>query len=562
MTVPNPDSNNFSESDIQAYLRDREDFHKYLDLKRLPTSEYVGLRYASQIHEYILNHKGRFLCDDKGNYHVLIGNKRIPLKESEDNYALPDLFLKAVNVTTETSAARIAVKRLTNIAWDNSSRLTFKQFSARLTFKQFSAVCKDHQNRSSIYIPISTGEVLCIDASGHSLVANGDNEASLWLEHPTSDPLKWTPFGKDKVRDILEAFERLLVNTQACAVPEMRWFVAMHEGLFPYVRDTHLNRVIAVHRGGSQSGKTSGAQRFTKLHGLGAVKGDYSVAALRNMLDIGLLVLDNKEQANFTRDLIDYCLHLATGAEHGRSYLDGTLRTSGNDRPVGVITTIEGVPKTELQKRCVEIEYRVPNGVDKLRREPIESEISDLRHDITSALMPALETYLELRPQYIATPNPIPDFEEHFTTLCYLLRAYGRVTGRNPEWSETIISVWAKTLDKTNDLDTGGDLEETILWILRNNIGNVVSFNDVHHGFEHNGLRGRLYVTEAMPLLNALQQNTKLPSLPTAANGLSRRLGSTTMTQCQFLTADNCNSPILKRTSGSRPLGFFVAGEE
>ncbi len=286
-------------------------------------------------------------------------------------------------------------------------------------FKQFSAMSNDRQG---IYLPVDTGELLYINPSGYKIVTNGDNAADLWLEHPLHDPVKWIVSATENPRDGLSHFERLLVNTQACAVPEMRWFVAMHEGLFPYVRDSHLNRLIVVHRGGSQSGKTSGSQRFTKLHGLGSVKGDFSVAALRNMLDIlGLLVLDNKEQANFLQPLIDYCLFLATGAEHGRSETDGTLRTSGNDRPVGVITTIEGVVKTELQKRCVDIEYKVPDGADRLRREPIETEISARRHELTSTLVAVLAEYLRLRPKYIPTPNPIPDFEEHFTTLCYLL---------------------------------------------------------------------------------------------------------------------------------------------
>ena len=453
-------NSNYNDEDYVAII-DKDEIKKVESTRRwqrtLPKHDLAGWKYAETVHKYITKHNGRFLCDDKGNYHVLIGNQRVPLLYSDDNHALADVVLKACNITLVTQEARVAVQRLTNIAWQSSSRLMFKQFSATV---------KDQQNRSSIYIPISTGEVLRIDASGDAIVRNGDNEASLWLEHPCQDPLKWTPF-ENKVRDTLRNFERLLVDTQACAVPEMRWFVAMHEGLFPYVRDAYPARMILVHRGGSQSGKTSGAQRFTKLHGLGAVKGDYSPAALRNMLDIGLLVLDNKEQANFTQELIDYLLNLATGAEHGRSNVDGTLRKSGNDRPVGVITSIEGVVKIELHKRCVEIEYRVPDGVDKLRREPIESEISDLRHNITSALVPVLETYLALRREFIPTPNPLPDFEEHFTTLCYLLRAYSRVMAHPDDWAEKIITVWAKTLNKTDNPEDGNELEDHILWLLR-----------------------------------------------------------------------------------------------
>src|SRR5205085_8567591 len=133
----------------------------------------------------------------------------------------------------------------------------------------------------------------------------------------------------------LDKFEELLVDTQSCRVPEMKWLVAMHEGLFPFIRDAYSARLIIEHIGGSQQGKTTGAVRFIRLHGLKDHHGNYSVAAIRNLGDIGLIVLDNKEQKNFDQELIDFCLFLATGAELGRSFSDGRLRTSKSS-PVGV----------------------------------------------------------------------------------------------------------------------------------------------------------------------------------------------------------------------------------
>lgn len=525
-----------------------KDFQKYLRFREeLPREEHLGLKYAEEIGSYISSHKGRFLRDEHGGYHILMGNQRIPLFDSPDNHALAHMILKACNVTMVTNGARIAIKRVIDIAYQDASRLIFKQFSAM------------SNDRQQVYIPVSSGELLRVDASGCQLVANGDNEAELWLEHPLGDPLHWEPFKPDVVQKILtDNLERLLVDTQACKIPEMRWFVAMHEGLFPFVRDAHPARLIAAHQGGSQSGKTSGSQRFVKLHGLGTVKGDYSPAALRNMLDIGLLVLDNKEQVNFTRELIDYCLFLATGAEHGRSNQDGTIRTHGSGRPVGVITTIEGVPKTELQKRCVSIEYFVPMGAERLRREPIEAEISKLRHEMLSALVPVLETYFRLRPKYISTPNPIPEFEEHFTTLCYLLRAYEQVAGRTEDWAEKIISVWAKTLDANRVTKDIGELEETILWIL----SHCECAVERHNNFEHKSVRGRLYITEASPLLNALHKLAPKLGPPSTPQGLTARLRGSQLTGCVFLDEESSPSPLLKRKSGKRPIGFFVRNDD
>ena len=155
-----------------------------------------------------------------------------------------------------------------------------------------------------------------------------------------------------------------------------------------------------------------------------------------------------------------------------------------------------------------------------MRREPIETEISERRHEMFSALVLVLEGYLELRRKYVPTPNPIPEFEEHFTTLCYLLRAYGSVVGKPEGWAEQIISVWSKTLDKKDgDGVEGGELEESILYVLTN----PKNFVDVEtYPYELNGIKGTLYVTEAMPLLLALRnaaflqaaQLTAVPLLP------------------------------------------------
>ena len=97
---------------------------------------------------------------------------------------------------------------------------------------------------------------------------------------------------------------------------------------------------------------------------------------------------------DFAQPFIDYLLFLATGAERGRSQADGQLRV-GRTRPVGVITTIEGIFKAELRKRCVDVQYGVPGP--RLPRAPIEREIKERRHEIGSAMMAVLGRYLEIK---------------------------------------------------------------------------------------------------------------------------------------------------------------------
>jgi hypothetical protein len=84
--------------------------------------------------------------------------------------------------------------------------------------------------------------------------------------------------------------------------------------------------------------------------------------------------------------------------------------------------------KVELQKRCVNIDYRVSGK--RLKRVPIEQEINQSRHQFGSALLLVLQRFLSIRLEQRNAPNPLPDFEEHFTELCNLLWAYGEVAGK------------------------------------------------------------------------------------------------------------------------------------
>src|SRR5262249_5765165 len=151
---------------------------------------------------------------------------------------------------------------------------------------------------------------------------------------------------------------------------------------------------------------------------------------LGNSGDIGLLAMDNREQCDLSQEYVNFLLFLSTGAERGRSYKDGRLRPTEVGRPVGVITSIEGIAvKTELNKRCVEIRYAVSGH--KINREPIERAIQENRDSINTALVQVLSAFLIIHTT--STPNPIPDFREHFAALCNLLRAYGHIAGKPSE---------------------------------------------------------------------------------------------------------------------------------
>ena len=501
----------------------------------VPRSELIGIVLERILRAYVEVKNGYFLRTEDGSLHLALGGRRIPLTYDRDNVGMAELMLEACNVTTLSAGAQAALQRFKVHAAPKAARSCLRFFSAL------------SPSRERLYVPIADGELLQITAQELRSVPNGENEDSLWIEHPYGDPLLYKR-GANQAG--LALFERLLVDTQACRIPEMRWLVAMHEGFFPYVRDICRARALLVHVGATQQGKTSGAQRFTLLHGLGQVKGDFSVAALGNLKDIGLLVLDNKEQTNFHQTMIDFCLFLSTGAERGRSSVDGDIRTSNNSRPVCVITTIEGTWKPELQARCVEVQYEVSGA--KTEREPIEDEIQRRRHEILSSMVLVFQRWLTLASDGRTWPSPLPDFPWHFSALCNFLCAFGELSGKPEGWAESIIDTWSKALGRREaDED---ELEQPLRRVFAEQWADLSSKQTTYQGKS-----GTLYISDCGTLLACLQRlNLRDRTLPKNETGLGRRLRSAKFKGFVFLDTDTPNLPVLQRTARKRPVGFFV----
>jgi hypothetical protein len=516
----------------------------------LPRTEREAIIYEQRLSGYIKKHRGQYLRGEDGSLHLILGGQRILLSSNHENHDLARLMIKACNVSLVTAGARAAIQRLQVQAVENASGMTFKKFSFL------------SQDRKRLFIPVEGGQLLCITSISVTCVANGDNPEKVWIEHPCGTPLRFESKGSGGG---LDDFERLAVTTQACRVPAMRWLVAIHEGLFPYVREFCRAMFILVHIAGSQQGKTTGAQRFTQLHGLGEVKGDCTVAALANEGDIGLLVLDNKEQANFDQQLIDFCLFLSTGAKRGRSSPDGQVRTS-SARPAPVITSIEGAWKSELRARCVEVAYEIKgrkneiNG-EKTCREDIEEEITARRHLILSAMIPVFQVWLRYRSEQQSTKLwdecPLPNFERHLSVLAELLCAYAEVAKKPKGWAEQIIVQWVKQL-RHDSADSEDDLECYLQQVLTASSDEIEV--DLVRRVQHEGRTGTLYITTAGLLLSWLRKRG-VPEwqLPRVPKGLSRRLSSAKFRGFKFLHEESAPQiPQLKRTSAKRPIGFFV----
>src|SRR5205823_9885662 len=135
-------------------------------------------------------------------------------------------------------------------------------------------------------------------------------------------------------------FERLVVNNMAVREPGMDWFLATDETLYPFLRELNNDRFVPQHDGIQGGGKTTGAELNAYTLGLKAT-GDTTAPALNRVGDCGLLVMDNKESANFSLGYNGYVIYLATGTLSLRAAGDG-YKARNKTRPVGVITSIEG----------------------------------------------------------------------------------------------------------------------------------------------------------------------------------------------------------------------------
>src|SRR5581483_11103391 len=87
---------------------------------------------------------------------------------------------------------------------------------------------------------------------------------------------------------------------------------------------------------------------------------------------------------------------------------------------------------------------------------------------------------------------------------------------------------------------------------------------DRHANITHDGRTGTLFVTQAASLLQVLkdQPGSSKMALPHNAAGMSRRLGSTHFRRMLFLSEKSAPKlPMMKRTSGRRPFGFFAPND-
>jgi hypothetical protein len=499
-------------------------------------------RYARKVYAEIKREGGVFIQDEQG-YSILKNKRRIPINADLHNVELAKLFQRAGADENFTNEGKAIVQRLLVLASEEAKNMHARKFSAM------------SPDRSRIYIP-TTKELLEVSAGGLKSVPNGSNDDRVWLEHSYGDPLLVNP--SVDVQAVLKRFEELIIETATCATPEMKWLLAMNSALFSFIRDSVTARMLTLLTGPSQNGKTTAARRYhLLLHGRQPginedVLGDFSVATLGNLGDTGFIVMDNKETADMRRDFINFLLYLATGAERGRSTSDGSIRPRLPGRPVGVVTSIEGFSRNELQLRTAIIKFeRHGKPIDNY---PIEQAILAERHDIISALVEVLRRYLQLSPTGQEPPKD-STFTGHWEALCLLLYAYADVTGRTRQWCNSIIKVWREQFEGHNEAKNESEIETLIEMVLDES-----DLACAAPAFTHEGRLGKLFIFPSWTdlLQRCAKHNVLRIDLPKTGEGLSSRIRSDSKSfrHIAFLPTDSTEE--LKRKNSFRPFGFFV----
>jgi hypothetical protein len=536
----------------------------------------IGL--AVDVYDALSHNGAKFSREDGGDVYFQLPNKE-PVQIGKSvvvgsiNHGLNALFVDR-GFAPDGQVAKLATGFLQQIAYRASSS------EASIKVTQFSAVSEDGKR---LYVSQSQG-MLGISADG--IVELSSENIDRILVKPAADqrPFKFRTLASDEIKNGLALFEKLIVNTQSTVHKPMRWLVAMHATLFPFIRSAYQDRLILLLRGESGGGKSSGARRFSLLHGWKELWGDATEAALRNAGDVGIIFLDNKEQNNISR-IEDWLLFASTGGETKRATRNGQLRKSSDGRPVVVVTSIEGFAKTETRNRTVEVEYSLTPAKISEQRAALEKnrqEITANRDLIMSALMYVVQRFLaesDSSAQEIV-PDRVARAGDNYVAMCRLLRAYGELAGKDAGWSDRMIKMWAGVLDSAGAvIDEGlGDMVRNFIDALRSSapsdvdtlIGSEVTrFKlaapdlQIANNVTFKNQTGTLYVTHFDAMKRwAADQAAYRNIFPQNGMQFASRIREAQSDSLRVVKEGDLEHPLLKRQRQKerqfRVIGFFV----
>jgi hypothetical protein len=154
---------------------------------------------------------GKFICVGEKVF-VLLRGMRTEISPGFGNHAYASLQIKHCDKGTAEYAGKVICQRVAVLAREKASGIRLAKFSALAT------------DKSRLYIPLANGKLLQITPAEMTIVSNGENPDSFWVEHPKGEAFKF--MSDCNVREALNRFEELCVNSQSCSLSNA-WFVAI-----------------------------------------------------------------------------------------------------------------------------------------------------------------------------------------------------------------------------------------------------------------------------------------------------------------------------------------------
>jgi hypothetical protein len=364
--------------------------------------------------------RGANFLHDGGDIYASCGALLIPLDENPNI----DELLLGVGLNLTLAEGRTTLKFVQTMARSRANKTSIHRFCANLD--------------GAILVPVQKGTIV-VSATG---ISDKIPEGVIVQPAPSQTPFQYF----ESATAGFAEFEKLVVQTTATRIPDLAWLIAMNEGAFPFLAREYPTRALTIHSGFTANGKTSGAETFSLLHGFESLTADVSMAALDTKGSNGIVFLDNKETKNITQALEDWFLFASTGGGRERCHRDGKLRPHSSDRPLVVMTSIEGFALSELRNRAaIDIEFALSAEQKKnFGIKDHQTALKKARNAIMSALMHVLAEFKRREMEYTKM-DEIPlnfRFGDHYRALCGLLRAYSACANKPAKWADKIIAVW------------------------------------------------------------------------------------------------------------------------
>ena len=340
-------------------------------------------RCAKAIFTGLNNNGVRFFKDAQHNTYALF-EKRLEFI-SPDNRMFSEFFYRMTEISLVGGDGRIYIDVLKNLAIKEGTLIEPSTW--------FYTDIKNHVVYFNPNVP--ERQLIQISADGIKVVDQADNEKSVVLQDsPKIRPIKFRQLNEEEYKRALQREKELIVDTMACS-PVNRIFCNAWRITGMLMEFAHMHPLLRF-EGTTASGKTFASDLLSFiLYGnsekkLGTTASNYTDAA-----QSPLLVLDNVEGKNMTRDLVDFLLTAPVGTtKEKRKAGTDTVNIIEKARCLILSNGIETFSEHEIINRTYFIEFDIDKYGGEVSND-LFNEIVAHRNEVLSAEFMALAKVLK-----------------------------------------------------------------------------------------------------------------------------------------------------------------------